>query len=74
MQDKTKINLEQIPDIEKQGWDAEKVSEESANKSSDDIVREMLRGDATKGNPDSRDVVGSVESADTPHGREETKN
>ncbi|MEO8071942.1 MAG: hypothetical protein ABI891_01865 [Acidobacteriota bacterium] len=74
MQDETKINPEQFPDVEKQDWDAEEVSKESANKPSDDIVREMLRGDETKGNPDNRDVAGGVESADTPHGREETKN
>ena len=74
MQDETKINSEQFPDVERQDWDAEQVVEESANKSSDDIVREMLRGDETKGNPDNRDVAGGVESADTPHGREETKN
>lgn len=74
MQDETKINPEQFPDVEKQDWDAEQVAEESANKPSDEIVREMLRGDETKGNPDDRDVAGGVESADTPHGREETKN
>lgn len=73
MQDETKINPEQFPDVERQDWDAEKVSQESSNKPSDEIVREMLRGDETKGNPDNRDVAGGVESAETPHGREETK-
>ncbi len=74
MQDETKINPEQFPDVERQDWDAMKIAEESANKPSDDIVREMRRGDESKGNPDDRDVAGGVESADTPHGREETKN
>lgn len=73
MQNEPKIKPEQFPDVERQNWDAERVSEESANKPSDDIVREMLRGDESKGNPDDRDVAGGVESADTPHGREETK-
>ncbi len=73
MQDEPKINPEQFPDVEKQGWEAEKIAEESANKPSDDIVRQMQRGDESKGNPDDRDTAGGVESADTPHGREETK-
>ena len=74
MQDETKINAKQFPDVEKQGWDAEQIAEESANKSSDEIVREMMRGDESKGNPDNRDVAGSVDTKDTPYGREETKN
>ncbi len=73
MQDETKVNPEQFPDVERQDWDAEQLSNESANKSSDDTVREMLRGDETKGNADNRDIAGGVESVDTPHGREETK-
>lgn len=66
-------NNEQIPNIKKQGWDAEKIVEESSNKKTDDTVREMLRGDATEGNPDKRDIAGSPETEDTPHGREEEK-
>lgn len=74
MQDELKIEPEQFPDVERQGWDAEEISEESANKLSNDIVRQMRRGDESKGNSDDRDIVGGVESADTPRGREETKN
>ncbi|MBA3634093.1 MAG: hypothetical protein H0W58_14975 [Acidobacteria bacterium] len=73
MQENTKIDPELFPDVERGDWDVEQVSEESSNKPSDEIVREMLRGDETKGDADERDVVGGVESADTPHGREETK-
>jgi hypothetical protein len=73
MQENTKINPEQFPDVEREDWDVEQVSRESSNKPSDDIVREMLRGDETEDDADERDVVGGVESADTPHGREETK-
>ena len=73
MQDNTKIDPEQFPDVQDQDWDAERLSEESTNKPSDEVVREMLRGDETKGNPDDRDVAGGVESEDTPQGREETK-
>ena len=67
---------ENIPNIKKQGWKAEKIAEEATNKESDEITREMLRGDANTDkqiNADERDVVGSVDSDETPHGREETK-
>ena len=39
---------ENIPNIERQGWSAEKISEEAANKEPDEIVRQMKRGDETK--------------------------
>ncbi len=74
MQDKVESKSENFPDVEKNNWEAEEISKEGANKSSDEVIREMLRGDETQGNPDDRDLVGGVKSADTPHGREETKN
>ncbi len=73
MENESKVNPEQFPDVDNQNWDAEQLAEESTNKPSDEIVREMKRGDETKGNADDRDIVGGVESKDTPHGREETK-
>lgn len=69
MPNKSKDNM----DIERQGWNAEKLAEEATNKQSDDITREMLRGDETKGNPDERDIAGSSKSVETPQGREEEK-
>lgn len=65
---------ENMPDIERDGWTAEEVVEEGSYQEADDTVREILRGDETKGNPDDRDTAGSPHSDDTPHGREETKN
>ena len=62
-----------VPDIKREDWDVERLANESANKPTDEIVREVLRGDEAKGNPDTRDIVGSVDSKDTPQGREETK-
>lgn len=64
---------ENVPNVEREGWQAEKLVEESVNKDSDNMIREILRGDETKGNPDERDIVGSPKSEDTPHGREEEK-
>ena len=59
--------------VEKQGWDAKKLSDEATNKESDEIVRQIKRGDETKGDADERDVAGSPEKSETPQGREETK-
>ena len=64
---------ENIPNVERQGWQAEKIAEEAANRQSDEITREFLRGDETEGNPDERDIAGSIPSDETPRGREETK-
>ncbi len=71
---KKHIEQKDTTNIKRQGWDADELIDESVNKDSDDTVREMLRGDETKGNPDERDNAGSPKSEDTPHGREETKN
>ena len=68
-----KENEKKMPDVKRDDWDAEKVAEEATNKESDEVVREMLRGDATEGDADERDIVGSPDSKDTAHGREETK-
>ncbi len=64
---------EEVPQVERQGWSAKSLADEAANKSSDEIVRKMLRGDETEGNPDERDIVGGVESSDTDYGRRQTK-
>lgn len=68
-----KTQAEQFPDVNRQGWNAEQISEESANQTPDEITRQMLRGDETKGSADDRDVAGGNASIDTPQGREETK-
>lgn len=73
MQEDSKVKAEQFPDVKREDWSAENISEESANDQSDEILRKVLRGDESKGDPDERDVAGAVESADTPHGREEIK-
>jgi len=50
------------------------IGEEASNRQPDEILREVLRGDETKGDPDSRDIVGAARREDTPQGREEAKN
>ena len=62
------------PKIQRDGWDAEQLAEEGSNSDFDGIIRQILRGDESKNDPDERDIAGAPKSEDTPHGREETKN
>lgn len=73
MPTETKLDKNEIPDVNREGWSVERVTDEATNKSSDETLRQVLRGDETKGNPDDRDIVGGVNSNETPHGREEAK-
>lgn len=61
------------PQTKREEWDAEKIADEASNRMSDEIQREVARGDETKGDPDERDVAGGPASIDTPQGREEAK-
>lgn len=61
------------PQTRRDEWDAEQVSDEASNRMSDEIHREIARGDETKGDADERDAAGSSASIDTPQGREEAK-
>ena len=56
------------------GWNMQKVAEEASQKSVDEIQRETLRGDETKGDADERDIAGNVDTNETWQGREEAKN
>lgn len=55
-------------------WSPDKLGDEASLKDEDDIRREFLRGDESKGDPDERDNAGSAGSDETPQGREEAKN
>ena len=61
-----------LPDS-RQGWNAEDLADQGSLINEDEIQRQVLRGDETKGEPDERDNAGAVESKDTPQGREEAK-
>jgi len=58
----------------REGWNVRKLADEASQKDEDEIQRQTLRGDETKGNPNNRDNAGSVKSDETPQGREEAKN
>lgn len=51
----------------------EDITNEASLGDADTILRQTLRGDETKGDPNDRDHAGATRFEDTPHGREETK-
>lgn len=59
--------------VERGEWNADELNEQATNLPSDEIQRQMLRGDESQGDADARDVVGGVASKDTAHGRKEIK-
>lgn len=65
-EDKTKDSRE--------GWNVDELADQASQKDVDEIQRETLRGDETKGDADERDNAGNVNKSETPQGREETKN
>jgi len=73
MPTETKPDKNEIPDVNREGWNVEQITDEATNKSSDETLRQVLRGDETKGDANDRDIIGGVKSKDTPHGREEAK-
>jgi hypothetical protein len=50
------------------------ITDEASHRDADGVLRQTLRGDETKGDADERDIAGSTNFEDTPHGREESKN
>ncbi len=68
-----KDDKEKIENVDREDWNAEKVAEEATNKEDDEIMRQMLRGDETKGNPDERDVAGGPDVKNTAYGSKEAK-
>lgn len=49
------------------------IAEQASKPDHDQIHRQPLRGDESKGDPDERDVAGAPDHEDTPHGWEERK-
>ncbi len=63
----------QFAKTEREGWNAEKLSEEGVNQMPDETMRQILRGDETGEEADDRDIAGSADGNETPQGREEAK-
>jgi hypothetical protein len=70
---KLKKDLTPSDNQSREGWEIQKLSDEASQKDEDEIQRQILRGDESKGDPDKRDHAGRVNSNETPQGREETK-
>jgi hypothetical protein len=60
-----------MTDTKRNHWSAEELGEQSSYEDETEIKRRLARGDETVGNPDERDVAGSVPVKDTPEGRED---
>jgi hypothetical protein len=60
-------------DPQKDNFTASEIAEEGSLNDPDDVQRQMLRGDESKGDPDQRDNAGSPDHDETPHGYAETK-
>ena len=73
MQNKQKNDVEEMPNAERDDLNVKQVADEATNQSTDETLRQFLRGDETRGDADERDVVGGSDSIDTPQGREEAK-
>ena len=73
MQNNPKKENQELPKTTDQGLSLKEIADESTNKPADETLREVLRGDESKGDADERDVAGSPDSIDTPQGREEAK-
>jgi hypothetical protein len=52
-----KENEEQIPDIEKEGWKAEKIIKEGANVEADEVVRRIKHGQTTENDSAETDLA-----------------
>jgi hypothetical protein len=49
--------------VERDGFTAEELGEESAYDSTTEMAQRMRRGDETKGDPNDRDIVGATTAA-----------
>lgn len=55
-------------------WSLQNLAAQGSQIDEDEIQRQALRGDETKGDADNRDVAGRADDNETPQGREEAKN
>jgi len=67
-----KKGQDNTPNVKRENWKVKEISEEGSNEMNDEVLRKTLRGD-DRGDADGRDIVGSVDSSETPQGREEAK-
>ena len=76
MQPNRKNDTDNFPPTKRDDFDAQEISDQSVNQMSDEILRQMRRGDESAGGKekaDDRDIVGGSATIDTPEGRERAK-
>lgn len=65
-----KQNEDKIPEVKKEGWDAEKIAEEATNAEDEDIVGRMQKANDDASVPDKLKVAPTDdENNDSQHGR-----
>jgi hypothetical protein len=52
-------------DVTRDGFSAEELAEQASYDDETEIARRMRRGDESKGDPDERDVAGTLDPQDT---------
>lgn len=60
---------DEIQETIRENWNVNEVADEASNQLPDEILRQFLRGDESRGDANARDVVGSSETIDTQPGR-----
>jgi len=74
LQSEREFESEEVSQTNRQGWNSDELAAQASGKDADEIQREMKRGGADGAAANERDVAGSVDSDETPQGREEAKN
>jgi hypothetical protein len=70
---KSDSNVNNLPqdaentDVEKEGWQADELGEQSASHDATEMARQMSRADKPKEIADADDLAGSIDSEETPH-------
>jgi hypothetical protein len=67
------VRWDHMADVQEGRTTPTEIAEQASKPDLDQIHRQTLRGDETKGDPDERDVAGATDFEDTPHGWEERK-
>jgi hypothetical protein len=67
---KEELTTHRETEPERDSWNVADLGEQSSYEGTTEMKRRLRRADETKGDPDARDVAGSIPKKDTPHGRE----
>ena len=60
-----KQDIDEVPNVEKEGWNAKKLAEEAVNEEPDDIVQKIEEGDDAEGIPEKDRTPNLEDSKDS---------